>query len=166
MFHLLSLTQTKISTKVLPKTLTLQQLHLFLTHLQKAFQMLSRNWLSRPFIPFTLGHMQFFTFTHCLLLFPPFDVLQPPATSFCLFWCSSFSNETSHCHPESTLCLLSLNDPLCLSPLHSSPCSRLPRETPVLLHKQIVCSISLIVIFQASSEIQDGNCLIHCSLLT
>lgn len=46
------------------------------------------------------------------------------------------------------------------------PRSRLPRKTLVLLYKQIVCSISLIVIFQASSEIQDGNCLIHCSLLT
>lgn len=70
---LLPKSHPNISTKVLLKTFTLQQLHLFLTHLQKAFQMLSRNWLNRPFIPFTQGHMQFVTFIHCLLF--PFDAL-------------------------------------------------------------------------------------------
>lgn len=56
---------------------------------------------------------------------------------------------------------------LSVSPLSiSPPAPSFSGKLKVLLYKQIVCFSSLMIIFQAYSGIQDGNCLVHCSVLT
>lgn len=94
---------------------------------KKTFQMLWKNMTKRVLHPFEpRPDTTFFMLVLYFLLSPS---LRPPATSASLFWCSSPGNGASHFHPESTLRLLSLPDPLSLSHLCSSSSLNFPRRS-------------------------------------
>lgn len=117
-------------------------------------------WLQENFIAFTPGQIQCFTLVLCFLLFSSFDALEFPVASATSFWSSILGTGTLHCHPESTLYLLSLTGSLAVISLLLSLPSLLG-SISVWLCSQISCLL-LYCFSKVSPRMHGSNLMIHC----